>query len=70
MSRSDVRPRRSKAFVEGLPACKVPPVLRPCLGFCGQLFWSSWSGHRICPKCSGKQPRRDTLTTVHHMLDS
>lgn len=27
---------------------------RPCLG-CGRAFWSSWAGHRVCPRCA----RRD-----------
>ena len=24
---------------------------RRCLGGCGQMFWSTWSGHRRCDRC-------------------
>lgn len=38
---------------------------RRCLQ-CGEMFLSSWGGHRRCPKCARRivvQARRDALTT-------
>ena len=36
---------------------QAPPgtVLRRCLGYCGQMFWSEWPGNRVCEKCGRVQ---------------
>lgn len=33
------------------------PAQRRCLGGCGQMFASTWSGHRVCDNCARSESR-------------
>lgn len=62
---SDGKPRQAELAVTPAPTSvrnakpKSPQDsgMRPCLGGCGQEFWSSDAGNRICPKCRDKAGR-------------
>lgn len=60
--RAPVREREQQPAVSPAPSLERPksphePGWRPCLGGCGQTFWSEHAGNRICHKCEASVGR-------------
>lgn len=46
---------RRKAYDDAKPVSVPNPKMRRCLGCCGEMFASRWSGHRICDRCRSSE---------------